>query len=122
MKRGDLFIAIGMVVIALIVLAVPYLAPKDRAAMVVVTANSIEVKRLPLATANETFSVDGYDGKTEVSIAGGKARILTSDCPDQRYHNFPIDRPGQSLICLPNRVVVRVEGSTANQDFDLIVH
>jgi len=35
-----------------------------------------------------------------------------ADCPDQVCVNTrPADREGQSIVCLPNRVVVEVRGS-----------
>lgn len=55
----------------------------------------------------------------EIDIAGhnllcireGEAMMRSADCPDGLcVAHLPVSRAGQSIICLPNRVVVLVEG------------
>lgn len=42
-------------------------------------------------------------------ISGGKAYMETADCPDGIcVAHRPISRDGESIVCLPNRVVVTV--------------
>ncbi|MEE1115212.1 MAG: NusG domain II-containing protein [Eubacterium sp.] len=42
-------------------------------------------------------------------IAGGQVRMLSADCPDQIcIKSKAIDRNGGSIVCLPNRVVLRI--------------
>ena len=62
----------------------------------------------------------GPRGVTLVAIQEGRARIITSPCPEQRcIHSGAISRRGSLLVCVPNRVVVRVTG-TAASPYDLI--
>ena len=53
----------------------------------------------------------GTDGKqlNRLVISSGKAFIETANCPDGicAAHN-PINRDGQSIVCLPHRVVITV--------------
>lgn len=44
-------------------------------------------------------------------------RVAASDCPTQDcVHTGMITRSGQSIVCLPARIIVRLEGGTADPD------
>jgi hypothetical protein len=46
-----------------------------------------------------------------INISDGYARIAEADCPDKLcVKDGMISKPGQSLVCLPNKVVVEVKG------------
>jgi hypothetical protein len=65
-------------------------------------------------------AVHGPLGDTIVVIKGGKAWVEDSPCPDKLcVHMPPVSRPGQWIACLPNRVFVRVRG-TSDQTVDSI--
>lgn len=54
-------------------------------------------------------------------IEGGKARVETASCPDGIcVSHKPISRDGESIICLPNEVVVSVH-KTETDAPDIIV-
>ena len=55
--------------------------------------------------------VDGKLGTTRVEIVGNGVRVLDSPCPHKLcVKSGPISRSGETLVCLPNRVVIRIEG------------
>jgi hypothetical protein len=55
--------------------------------------------------------VDGKLGTTTVKIAGKGVRVLDSPCPYKLcVKSGPISRSGETLVCLPNRVVIRIKG------------
>ena len=65
-------------------------------------------------------AVHGPLGDTVVVIQGGKAWVEDSPCPDKLCVHMPaVSRPGQWIACLPNRVFVRVRGSS-DQNVDSI--
>ena len=54
-------------------------------------------------------SGEDTSGVNRLIIADGKARIETATCPDGIcVAHHPIFRSGESIVCLPNRVVVTV--------------
>ncbi len=59
-----------------------------------------------------TLVIDGVGGgHNTLVIADGKATVTEATCPDGVcVRHRAIDRAGQSIICLPNKVVVRVVG------------
>ena len=67
---------------------------------------------------DRTESVKGPIGETIVVITGGKAFVSDSPCPDKLCVHMPaISQPGGWIACLPNRVFVRVRG-TSDQTID----
>jgi hypothetical protein len=63
--------------------------------------------------AAETVTVPGPLGDTVVEIRGGRARVLSSPCQNQTCVAAGyIHRHGQWTACLPNRVLVSVEGGS----------
>ena len=50
-----------------------------------------------------------------LEIRGGYAQMVWADCPDQVCVNHrSINRDGESIICLPNQVVVSIENGEAS--------
>lgn len=49
-----------------------------------------------------------------VEIRDGRVRVLHSNCPHGLCRNAgSISRPGQAIVCVPNRVVIAIEGGAA---------
>ena len=60
--------------------------------------------------------VSGPLGTTIVVISDGRAHVEDSPCPDKLCLNMAaVSRPGQWIACLPNRVFVRVRGTTGEK-------
>ena len=61
----------------------------------------------------------GGEFSNTVKISAGKVEMSQSNCPGQDcVHSGHICRAGQSIVCLPNRVEVRIEGRS---DVDFVV-
>lgn len=90
---------------------------------------SVDGKVIATYALNENRTEDirtGEDGLNRLVIKDGKAWIETASCPDGicAAHK-PIHRDGESIVCLPNKVVVTVEATDSNQteqpDIDVVV-
>ena len=70
-------------------------------------------------------SIDNEYGKNTIVIENGEAYIKDADCPDGLCMNMGrISRTGQSVICLPHKLVVEITDGSGNQnkdDVDIIV-
>lgn len=79
---------------------------------VTVQQNGQTVAVLPLATDTD-YIVTGADGATNtVRIRGGRVSVCAASCPDGLcVRHRAVSRAGESIICLPNRVVVTVDGA-----------
>ena len=109
MKKSDWFLAGGILIIAAALLGYQMLSdggdPSE--SVVVVTADGEEYGSYPLS---EDCMVD--IGETNcLVISEGTAVMEWADCPDQIcVHHSPVSRNGESIICLPNEVVISIQG------------
>lgn len=109
-RRGDTVLAAIVIAVALVL--IPTLFAVFRAGTTVqVTVDGAVVARFPLAE-ERTYTIHGADGGVNtLVIRGGQATVTDADCPDRLcVHQHAISRAGQSIICLPHRVVVTVVG------------
>lgn len=62
--------------------------------------------------------LQGFQGGTnQLRIRGGKVEITQADCPDELcVKQAAIYRNGESIICLPHRVVVQVVGESEKKE------
>lgn len=57
------------------------------------------------------IEISGENYHNVVLIENGSVRMQSSDCHNQICVNhMPISRSGESIICLPHRIVVRIQG------------
>lgn len=57
------------------------------------------------------MEIDLLDGKMTVVIKDGKAWVEHSDCVEQTcVNNSPLTSSGGMIVCLPNKVVVKISG------------
>ena len=88
--------------------------PKSGAPVAVIEQDGKEIRRVELSSIiqPETLLLEGEISVT-VLLEPGQVSIVHSDCPDQICVNTGVlTRPGQSAVCLPARVAVRIVGET----------
>lgn len=116
--KGD-FIAIVLVAaLAILVSFVFWTSTGTKEGSVVaVYENGKLVREIPLTDDTE-FIVEGtYTNR--IVVKDGKAAIVESDCPGADcVHSGWIHEAGRSIVCLPNRVEIRIEGAS---DVDFVV-
>lgn len=67
------------------------------------------------------IEIPGTLGNTTIAIQNGSASIIASPCPNQTCLSGPkIQNHGDWNACLPNRIILRGEGSPSNDDIDII--
>lgn len=72
-----------------------------------------EVERLEFNTKEEfTYKViETKFGRNRIEIAKDYVRVVEADCPDKLdVLQGKITRPGEVIVCLPNRLVIEVKG------------
>ncbi|MGI6486637.1 MAG: NusG domain II-containing protein [Thermoanaerobacterales bacterium] len=70
---------------------------------------------------NFQLKVPGSIGESVVEIKGDKVRMLYSPCPDKDCERQGwIDRPGQMIVCLPNRIVVKLVSHNKIDEIDMM--
>lgn len=87
-----------------------------KSGVAVVTIHGAEYGRYPL-TMDITERIKLSDGSYNVlEIKDGEAEITEASCPDGIcVKHRPISRKGQSIVCLPNKVIVEIENGEASE-------
>ena len=120
----------GLVVLLVIVLAaVCALAVWSRGTdtgelTAVVTVDGTEAERIPLKDfpdGERTYSGNGYTLHVRLEASQGETGlglyVAEADCPTQDcVHTGTITRAGQSIVCLPARIIIRLEGGAVDKD------
>ena len=87
----------------------------------VVRVDGVETERLALEEAERTIQAGGYT--LRLRLTETEVWVESSDCPTQDcVHTGHISRSGQSIVCLPARVIVRLEGGeTVDTGVDAVI-
>lgn len=65
------------------------------------------------------IDVTGYMGNTIVEVKRDKIRVVSSHCPDKNcVLQGWISKPGEMIVCLPNRVVVWIDSQSIANEID----
>ncbi len=104
LKKADIILIASLVILAVLTLLFPLLN-NDSGTEAVILVDNQEVYRLPL---NQNAEI-GL-GTNTVTVENGKVYVKSATCPDKVcVHHTPIKKKGESIICVPNGVVVEVE-------------
>lgn len=117
-KRDIIFIGVLLVVALIAFFVVDKFIKKDGNKVVIKVDGEI-VKIVNLTDTNNII-VNGYDGGTNtVVIENGTVYMTEADCPDKICVNTgKISKIGETIVCLPHRVVVEIQGEVSQSDSD----
>ena len=84
---------------------------KEEGAQVVVEVNGVKTASYPLSEDN-SVTIEGFGGGAKLLVIEDHvATVAKASCPDQLcVHQPDIQYQGQTIVCLPNRVVISIEG------------
>lgn len=113
LRKADLLLlaaalVFGVVLAAVLLLRSPGGTVQVRVAGAVTAGYPLDV--------DASYTITGANGGTNLLvIEDGAARIEEASCPDGVcVHTGRIRRNGQSIVCLPNQVVVEIVSDTEN--------
>ena len=109
---ADGVLAVGVIVLAAVLIIQPWgVKASGRAQEIIVEVNGQEAMRLPLVEETRDYQVEGFAGTSYFQIEGYEVRMVDSACRDKLcVHEGLIGESGNSIVCLPNRVVLRLVG------------
>ena len=116
--KNDIILGIGLLVTALCLWLIMQLVMNNSGSeelVAVITVDGEEYAQYPLKSGitMEIF----VDGHNKVIIDDGVVWMEEADCPDKLCMNQGrISKAGQTIICLPNRIMVTIKGGTAQYD------
>lgn len=94
--------------------------PPIRANQAVVFLNGQRVGEWAL-TGREAIQEKVAGGALTLEIADGRVRVLDSQCARKwcQAHGW-ISQPGETIVCLPSRILVEIQGEKAPDDVDVV--
>ena len=118
--RGDVVVISFVIVLAILIGVVFWMKTgTGQGNVVVVYREGEKVQEISLDQDTEVLIENNYTNK--LIVRDRKAAIVESDCPGMDcVHSGWISGKGRSLVCLPNRVEIRIEGEV-DSEVDFIV-
>jgi len=104
-----------LIIVILILAAIILFIPRRKSATI---AEIYHDGRLVMTVDLRMDSQFGLEGM-EIAVSGGRISVVDSDCPDRICVNQgAIDRPGIPIVCVPNRVLIKIPAG--DMQFDAI--
>ncbi|MGL4344348.1 MAG: NusG domain II-containing protein [Cellulosilyticaceae bacterium] len=121
MKKWDKIIIMSLLILSFlphIILAL-FVNKEYTQTFAVISVNGEVQKRIPLTGQHNSrdYTITTEYGTNVIRTQNEKIAIIDADCPD-KICSEPgfIMKPGQSLVCLPHRLYVGIEGVSDVQD------
>ncbi|MBR0382587.1 MAG: NusG domain II-containing protein [Eubacterium sp.] len=119
----DILLAAGVLIAALLLFVI-FGSGKRQGGMITVTVDGAVYGSWSLNEDRKIRIREG-DSINVIRIRKGEADMILADCPDQIcVRHRPVSREGETIVCLPHKVVVTVAGSretdSTQTDVDVI--
>jgi hypothetical protein len=121
LKKGDIIIAAVSILVAVGSFAAVSLyksAGNNLQRIAVIKQNDQIIRRINLETfeGSEEINVSG-DYDEVILVENGRIRFKKADCPDKVCVKTGwLEQNGDIAVCLPNRVMIKIEGEPADVD------
>ena len=121
LRRNDVIFIVALLLVVAVTGACLYFF-RGEGDTVTVSVDGKVIATYPLDVDRVEDIRTGTDGLNRLVIRDGKAWVETASCPDGicAAHK-PIHREGESIVCLPNRVVVAVQTADPAEQPDIVV-
>ena len=118
LRKADILLFFSFLALAALIAALPLMRSSGNEQMVRIISGGEVVGIYPLEKDIEV-EVDRGGHLNIVSIEDKKVSMKYSDCRNQIcVHTGEITRPGDTIVCLPNYVIVEITGSREGGDED----
>lgn len=116
LKKGDILLIAAVILLSAILFLCLYVFNHNEGSFVRIEADGIVEAELPL-NEDAIYNIEKAGGITNVVvIKDGYVSVSEADCPDKICVNHKkINKTGESIICLPNKVIVTVESNHGNE-------
>ena len=113
-KRNDIIFIVSLLV-AVSLIGLVYYFCRAEGSYILVEVDGKTFGEYSLASEIE-LDIPSKNGFNRLVIKDGRASVIEASCPDGICSaHRPISKVGESIVCLPNKVVVRVTGASEDQ-------
>ncbi len=112
MKKADIILAAAVIILSIILIGARIFT-RTEGGLAVVTEDGRETGRYSLQKDLEK-DISGIYGTNRLVIKDRAAFVAEADCPDKLcVHQKKIRYNGEMIVCLPHRLVIRIESGDA---------
>lgn len=126
MTKGDRALIVVVVILTLISLGfIKRQAFSDQNKFVSIQVNGKEIKKIIFDKniVGKQIPIESQYGFNLIEIGDEKIRVIEADCPDKvDVKQGYISKIGETIICLPNRMVIEIKGKDKDDGIDIMNH
>jgi len=105
-RKSDIVLTFSIVFICVVLAVIPFFFSRDGSSVLIYVDGKLFAEK----NISENSRTD-VDGMLTVVVENGKVYIENSVCPvGVCEHTLPITKSGDSIICLPNKIMVKISG------------
>ncbi|MGO1470467.1 MAG: NusG domain II-containing protein [Tissierella sp.] len=124
MTKGDKILILVVILLTLASLGfIKKQSLSNDSRFVSIQVDGKEVKKIIFdeEIVGKTFPIDSEYGYNLVEFGDEKVRVIEADCPDQiDVKQGYISKIGETIVCLPNKMIVEIKGMDKDQEIDIM--
>lgn len=126
MTKGDKILIVTIIIISLVSLGfIKNSATGYNDKYISIQVDGKEYKKIIFdkSLIGKNIPIETQFGYNLIEIGDGNVRVIEASCPDELdVKQGYISMPGEIIVCLPNRLVVEIKGSSETREIDYISH
>lgn len=117
--KNDLILSALIAAAGILIASGYYLMHQEAGNTITITVDGTLFRTLSLSSDTMIDIPGANGGSNRLVIKNGQASITEADCPDKLcIHQTAIQHNGESLVCLPHKVIVKVSSRNSDKDLD----
>lgn len=126
LTKGDKGLIVLVVILTLVSLGyIKKQALSDTNKYVSIQVNGNEIKQIIFdkQLVGNTIPIESEFGYNLIEIGEEEVRVIEASCPDELdVKQGYISKVGETIVCLPNRLVVEIKGMDKDTEIDMMNH
>ena len=116
MKKGDIIVIFTLIVVfclSFIYISNSFITTGDK--YISVQVNGEEIKQITFGNEKKVYPIRTSFGLNILEVDNESVRVIEASCPDKLDVKFgKINKVGQAIICMPNRLVIQIKSRKTN--------
>ncbi len=123
MRKGDLLVLVVTMLIGISFIYNYFFQDQELGNIAVLEIDGEVVEKFSLDGEIKQYRVETAAGFNTLAFEDGKVRVIEADCPDRLCVNFGwAQQVGQTIVCLPHKVIIRIENKAADYELDGVAY
>lgn len=123
LTKGDKILIVCLSIFSLVLaILISSISNRVSGKYISIKVDGKEIKKIQFSkeVVGKTYEIKTEFGRNLVEIGDESARVIEADCPDKLdVKQGKITRPGQVIVCLPNRLIIEYKAGTGNNEEEI---